>query len=364
MKKKPSGLRSSTLVVLLLVSLAMIAVAHKATVRGLGVSSSSGNSNVLRTKNDTKSEALKRKAGKNHVLGTPPPYTPYYLPLRGELNPGMASALVHEIPHHASVRDWKGKPMQADAHKLWSMFDTKGWTRRASGMKGCFADPHFPDFWENLLDEGRCNRNWYRGGFGEGDERNSKEWRADYNGSPNNPALMGYENDLKSANCKEIEKKTGKPAVCHEVGFVDAGYEAGHNMLRLDARFGWNMCRNLEWVVCAIQGHLPNQGEGKIRFATTPRLNIENYIFAEVGCSNEDCAHGYSVDDIFFVEVSLISYLCKNRDEVFKLEVGDDFDCDFDMAALDRLVEAGNQSSGGYSSPEMWIRPGSIEEDQ
>jgi hypothetical protein len=93
-------------------------------------------------------------------------------------------------------------------------------------------------------------------------------------------------------------------------------------------------------------------------------LNIEHYIFTETGCSDNDCAHGYSVDNVFFVEVSLISYLCKNRDEVFQLEVGDDFDCDFDQIALDRLVEAGNQSSGGSGAPELWIRPGPVERDQ
>lgn len=362
-RNKTTSVRTSNIAIFLLMSLAMIALAPTANnPSGSSSPSQSSPESILRrttvdgnnkatasTKPPQKSIQKERKP-----LGTPPPYSPFHLPIAGELNAPMAAALIHQLPHDATIVTWNTKePINVDANKLWSMFARKSWTRRPDGMKGCFSEANF---WENLKDTDKCDRNWYRGGFAVGHEFNKKDWRADYNGNQINPALLGFEEDLQPFNCREIESKTGKPANCEEQGLIESAFEAGNNLLRLDARFGWNMCRNLEWVTCAIRGSLPNQGTGKIRFATTTKLDVLNFLFRDGGCDG-DCESGYSVADVFFAEVTFISYLCKNREELFGLEIGDEFDCDFDMEALDRLAEAASQSTGGRGSPDFWTRP-------
>mmetsp|Transcript_27979 Transcript_27979/g.46353 ORF Transcript_27979/g.46353 Transcript_27979/m.46353 type:complete len:384 (+) Transcript_27979:168-1319(+) len=358
MKSKTTGIRSGNLAVFLLMSISIICLAPNSNNMIGNFSSSPELSGALRRtakgKPSTGADLNQRDPLGTDPLGNPPPYSPFYLPVSGPLNPEMASALIHEIPHEKNLVNTENNPLAVDAQKLWSMFALQGWTRRGEGTEGCFATEKF---WENLLEKETCDRNWYRGGYPDGMEENNKEWRADYYGNQNNPGVVGYEEDLGPFNCKEIKKKKGEAFMCDEIDFIDSAHQAGHNMLRLDSRFGWNMCRNLEWVICAIRGLLPNQGDGKIRFATTPKIDVQSFLFRDGGCDQHDCALHYSVNDVFFVEVALISYLCKNREEVFGLEVGDEFDCDFDTEALERLVAAGNQSSGGLGSPDFWQRP-------
>jgi|EP00966_Prymnesium_polylepis_P219264 hypothetical protein len=46
---------------------------------------------------------------------------------------------------------------------------------------------------------------------------------------------------------------------------------ANHNILSLyGERVPYNLCRNLEWMVCATQGKLPGQGGKTLRFAHVP----------------------------------------------------------------------------------------------
>ena len=37
---------------------------------------------------------------------------------------------------------------------------------------------------------------------------------------------------------------------------------------------------------------------------------------------------------VFFWEVCFFSHVCKNKEELFRVEVGESFHCDFDAAAL------------------------------
>ena len=41
----------------------------------------------------------------------------------------------------------------------------------------------------------------------------------------------------------------------------------------------------------------------------------------------------YAISDVYFIEVCVISHVCRNRAELFKLEVGQLFECDFDDRA-------------------------------
>ena len=57
---------------------------------------------------------------------------------------------------------------------------------------------------------------------------------------------------------------------------ADTCIAASANVLRLMK--GWNVCRNTEWVMCALQGKLPGQSSKTIRFAKAPRsLKLEEF---------------------------------------------------------------------------------------
>jgi len=50
-----------------------------------------------------------------------------------------------------------------------------------------------------------------------------------------------------------------------------------------------------------------------------------------------NCQNGFATDDVFFLEVCLFSFLCKNNEELFTLEVGAFYVCDFSADAFDEL---------------------------
>ena len=98
------------------------------------------------------------------------------------------------------------------------------------------------------------------------------------------------------------------------------------------------------WQVCAARGLLPGQGGVGMRFSSRPG-DLEVYGQKPLGqCRGwrpqlvqGDCNDGYATDAIFFLEVCLFSHLCKNTHELFSLNVGDFFVCDFDFSAFDEL---------------------------
>lgn len=76
-------------------------------------------------------------------------------------------------------------------------------------------------------------------------------------------------------------ESAGMPKPAHTFGpmniiesnLLQACSAANRNILRVSAmaqrKTAWDMCSNVEWVVCAAKGMLPNQGN-KIEFATPP----------------------------------------------------------------------------------------------
>ena len=112
--------------------------------------------------------------------------------------------------------------------------------------------------------------------------------------------------------------------------------EANVNILSLygDA-IPYNICRNVEWQVCAAKGTLPGQNSRNIRFAYAPK-DLEPYSgdkpigncggYTPAGCGDE----GYASSDIYYMEACVYSMMCKNRDEFWNLNAGDDFVCEMD----------------------------------
>ena len=111
------------------------------------------------------------------------------------------------------------------------------------------------------------------------------------------------------------------------------------------------MCRNLQWVLCAVRGLLPGQGGPSgtraIRFAKAPK-DLDTRDFDDPGRPNIDGAQWwnephsehYSVTDVFFGEVVLLSTLCRNSWQLFSVARGEPFVCDFSEARWRSLAAA------------------------
>ena len=51
-------------------------------------------------------------------------------------------------------------------------------------------------------------------------------------------------------------------------------------------------------------------------------------------CVNGNCDSHYAISDVYFVEVCVINHVCRNKAELFALQVGELFECDLDEAAV------------------------------
>jgi hypothetical protein len=117
---------------------------------------------------------------------------------------------------------------------------------------------------------------------------------------------------------------------------------ANQNILRLlSSRTPWNMCQNLRWTLCAINGLLPGQDQRKLHFATAPRdLKIETWQHPDSWpCDNGVCPDDkFAVGDVFFAEVCMLHRVCDNGAEVFSLGVGDPMTCVFSPNRFQKLA--------------------------
>lgn len=279
---------------------------------------------------------------------------PQYLPLSGFLNSSNAYALIQELePQQQSNYQLQSNNNttsttleQVDFHKFWAMFGVAPWTRRQIGEQACFDAE--PNFWETLrgASDSMCNRNWYQGGANN-PRMNDESYRPDFMGA----ALLGINTPEITKYACEESTGDAENRQCRKRGITKATMDAKYTILRLEQNL-WNMCRNLEWVVCAVRGLLPNQ-EGGIAFATPPStVNLGDFLLRNKTCKGR-CDHSYREPDIFMMEASVVSFLCRNRDDLFSFGSRDHnrrFVCDFDHRALEVLTEAAKRSRGGRAS--------------
>lgn len=118
-------------------------------------------------------------------------------------------------------------------------------------------------------------------------------------------------------------------------------------------RIPYNTCRNAEWQICAAKGMLPGQGgqwkiqdlvreDANIRFAFAPKhltpFSGEKPLGSCGGYKPAGCGtKGYASSDIFYMEVCILDQICDNRDEMWALDVGDDWICDIDPGGYQQL---------------------------
>ena len=85
------------------------------------------------------------------------------------------------------------------------------------------------------------------------------------------------------------------------------------------------------------QGRLPGQLENQALFARAPKtLMIEDLRNPPDPC-NAGCDWGWTTSDIFFWEVCFFNQVCKNKDDLFSVDVGEVFKCEFDRAKFFEL---------------------------
>ena len=148
--------------------------------------------------------------------------------------------------------------------------------------------------------------------------------------------------------------------------------EASQNILRVmgTSEGVWNMCLNLYWIGCAIQGALPGQRSkrqpgatqlansvgvrghgGKMMFSIKPSsLSLYGFEHPSEGCfsgPNGECGpKTYAVSDVYYAEICVLSSVCRNGEQLFRLSVGELFECDFDPAKFIGLRSLLRGSSG------------------
>jgi len=191
-----------------------------------------------------------------------------------------------------------------------------------------------------------CKTNWYEGTVGLLGQRGSLP----YFSNAVAPAVLGFDEDIDGFCGWEREHFQNSMSYfdTHAGGCVNAN----HNILSLYGdRVPYNLCRNLEWQVCASRGLLPGQGGRVVRFARQPSdlsVHGEGGYKALGRCGgwrppdvDGDCSEGFATDDIFFLEVCVFSFICMNvdgDDGLFRIPVGSFFECQFSPERFDELM--------------------------
>ena len=177
-------------------------------------------------------------------------------------------------------------------------------------------------YFEEVLAGTHCGSNWYEGNPGLLGMRGRPPTSFYVDDAP---ALFGVDADI-GATCQKgmrIQGMTPSNAFGHSGNCVAAGY----NILNLNSpRVPYNLCRNLEWQVCAATDQIPAQGDGAVMFATSPSSLDPNGRERPLGkCAGwrpenrymPDGGFGYGNDDIFYLEACLFDQLCDNGAEIF-----------------------------------------------
>ena len=202
-------------------------------------------------------------------------------------------------------------------HQLWG---SEGWVVRSSHQGACWQG----DGWQFFDDAwwGRsCSRNWYTGNAGDLGKYGPTDGRRWPHFTAKAPAVLGFDRDINWL-CHGSDKQHALPCV-----------NANANILSLYGNeTPYNMCRNLEWQVCATKGILPGQGSDEILFAFAPKdLELHGDPFPLGGCSSyapKGCGtSGYASADIFFLEVCVYDAMCSNRNSLWQLEHGEIWHC-------------------------------------
>lgn len=249
----------------------------------------------------------------------PPPATP---PVTQHLTQYTCDRMLAD-PHSLFRKMWGVQARRQGRHSQPSCFDVARahWGQRVSSANS------FHDIEQGV----HCHENWYA---------DSHQNSGDFGDRGDAPALLGHDTDIYNA-----------------CGRGDCD-RAGYNILQLrptssafaNGAVEWNTCRNFEWQVCAARGRLPRQGSRAIVFATAPH---ELWLDGSHGSTKFGACRGYALQtgrsgqcnpatdfangDVFFLEVCVFAKICSNAAELFRLNRGDMFQCEYSPEGFERL---------------------------
>ena len=200
--------------------------------------------------------------------------------------------------------------------KFWTMwgYNMQGWTTRHSNKeRACWGSSASAAtrYFEQAASGSKCSQDWGPTKFDA-------------------PAIFGFADTMKDY-CKSHggNGNNDLQGACSEAKF---------NILRVG---GWNMCKNMEWMFCAIKGRLLQGGKegshgGAIVFSKAPK-ELDLAPFSKGTYFR--CCGDYAESDIYYLEVCVLNEMCSNRNELFALNAGDTFHCHFDTAQYASMQE-------------------------
>ena len=251
----------------------------------------------------------------------PPPWPPPAPKPSKGLNSEKCDAMLQN-PTSLMRRMWSSSAwskMRPGEAACWDMRRDDGGKQRQSAGK----------YFDDALNGAACRSNWYEGNPGRlGDPAGHARYAQPA------PALLGFDESIDGYCAAQLGDFDGAAQTGHAMRCVHANL----NILSLFGdRVPYNICRNLEWQTCAAKGLLPGQGNSGIRFAKAPKTLDPS---GSTGKPLDECCgwvpnqvnggvYGYATDDIFYLEVCIFNQICRNRDELFTVGVGEPFHCDF-----------------------------------
>lgn len=165
----------------------------------------------------------------------------------------------------------------SEPYTFYQLWGTESWQRRRSGSgAACWGDGALADiyFAAALSNRQLCDANWLEGAAGGAHERPLFPRAVA-------PALLGFDGDIHR-RCSELAG-LGSSRVSGAAWNAELAVrciQASRNVLRIGsgASYGWTMCVNLNWLLCAARGWLPGQGGTTLQFARAPgQLDIRDY---------------------------------------------------------------------------------------
>ncbi|KAL1510991.1 hypothetical protein AB1Y20_005816 [Prymnesium parvum] len=219
---------------------------------------------------------------------------------------------------------------QSRFHQLWN---AEGWKLMAAGETPCWGR-RGADFFDAAWDGRSCGRNWYTGNagsLGQPDGGPDKRWvRPHFTAAA--PALLGFDRNI-NWQCDGRDDYHAEACVKHNLNILSLyGNEVPYNM-----------CRNLEWQICAAKGQLPGQETRTIIFSAAPNeLRVHGGDFPLGACNSFaplGCRRGYASADIFYLETCIYDTICRNRESFWRLRSGQAWHCELDFEGYQQLYK-------------------------
>ena len=209
--------------------------------------------------------------------------------------------------------------MLQDPNRLFYSIFTSTDTGRAIGEPGCLGQTAElrRAFFADVLSGSSCDQDFYAGYSG------FPEYGADVA-----PALVGFDFSMLEY-CLRALGQARHVWWASPRQIASTCIAANSNVFK--PKWGWSMCNNLRWQLCAAQGLLHGQnGQNGVRFTPAPstlRLNGENPPKRPGG-------RGVSFGDVdvYYLEVCIFAQVCSNGADIFGLVEGQIFNCQLDEA--------------------------------